>query len=123
MRTVEPFGIRSTASLNALTGAETESGSPAGNTSGPATSSPMIRNSQRRSSFSRPEVQDMGSVLPAQVAALDAEDHAQPGRHHAQRGADQDRALGRILGNVHDPFLDGAEMERVRRPRDPLQLE
>src|SRR5262245_14646319 len=105
--------MRFIASLNALTGGETVIGSPAGKISGPATSSPMIRNSQRRSRPSRRDTQLMRSLLPAQVAALDAEDHAQPGGHDAECRADQDRALRGVLGIVHDPFLGRAQVERV----------
>src|SRR5215831_2324034 len=104
MRMVEPFGTPSTVSWKPFTGGVTVSGSDSGKISGPSTKSPMIRKIQRRSTFSS-ESRNMGSVLPAQVGALDAEDHAQPGRHHAERGADQDRALRGVLRDVHDPVL------------------
>src|SRR5436190_17371143 len=109
MSTVEPSGTLSIASTKPWTGRVTVSGSASGNISGSSTSRPMIRKSQRRSSFSSTSSPGIASLLSAQVRALDPEDDAQAGRHHTQRGADQDRALGGVLGDVHDPVLDRSE--------------
>src|SRR6267142_1741159 len=113
MSTVDPFGTFSIASWKPWTGGETVSGSARGNSSGNRTRAAMIRKIQRRSSFSIAGSQLIDSILPAQVGALDAQDHAQTGRHDAQGGADQDRALGGVLGHVHDPFLARAKVQSV----------
>src|SRR5690348_863693 len=114
MSTVAPLGTASTASTKPWTGRVTLSGSASGNSSGSSTSTPMIRNNQRRSSRDAQSAK-VTLFLPAQVRALDAENHAQSGRHHAEGGADQDRALRRVLRHVHDPLLDRPEPHRLRQ--------
>jgi hypothetical protein len=64
MRIVDPFGSLSIVSLKLRTGCDTLSGSPAGKMSGPATSSPMTRNSQRRSSVSSVRIHDIDQSSP-----------------------------------------------------------
>src|SRR5580765_8276519 len=96
MSTIEWSGSASMAALNCCTGFDEPSGTPIGFSSGAIVSTPTMRNSQRRSSFSSQSRFIL--VSAAQVRALDAEDHAQPGGHDAQRRAHQDRALRRVLG-------------------------
>src|SRR6185436_5027623 len=106
MSTIEPSGSAAIASWNCFTGFDEPNGTPMGLRSGPITSTPTMRNSQRRSNFSS-QARFM-LIAASQVRALDAEDHAQAGGHDAQRRAHQDRALRRVLRHVHDPVLDGA---------------
>src|SRR5258707_15493110 len=100
MSTSAPSGSAAIASWKLLTGTEGVSGSPSGRRSGPIVSTPTIRNSQRRSSFSSGASRRARVTLgsPAQVGALDAEDDAEPGRHDAHGGADQHPTLCGVLG-------------------------
>src|SRR6185503_8407716 len=115
MSTIEPSGSAAIASWNCFTGFDEPNGTPIGFKSGPITSTPTTRNSQRRSSFSS-QARFM-SVAASEIGTLDTEDHAQAGGHDAQRRTHQHRALRRVLRHVHDPVLDGAQPHGFGEPR------
>src|SRR5262245_50939578 len=124
MSTIEPAGRAAMASWNCFTGLDAPSGTPIGFRSGPITSTPTMRNSQRRSSFSSQSsfmtLRPPPLIAAPQVRALDAKDHAQAGGHDAERRAHQHRALRRVLRHIHDPVLDGAKPHGLGEPRGHL---